>query len=186
MSAPGKVQQQAAEAPACPRSLPPGLVAVVAIGLAAAALIKLDLSGRAFVAAGFCAVLAVLAAIDLERRVIPNRIVLPATVAVLLGNLAAEPGRAAEWAIACAAAGLVALSVALLARGGLGMGDAKLCFLLGAGLGWAVVSGLLIGVFAGAVAAGLLLLRHGRAARGMLLPYGPFLALGGVAALLLS
>ena len=81
-------------------SAAPGVVAVAAIAVAAAALVKFDLSGRALVAAFFAAVLVVLAAIDLERRIIPNRIVVQAGVIVLLGDIVAVPDRAKEWAFA--------------------------------------------------------------------------------------
>lgn len=168
------------------RPIPTGLVAIVAIGLAAAALAKFDLSGQAFVAAFFCAVLTVLAAIDVETGLIPNRIVLPSAAIVLAGNVIAEPDRAEEWLIAAVAAGLVGFAVALATRGGVGFGDAKLCILLGAGLGYAVLGGLVVGTLAGGLAAILLLLRHGMGARGMSLPYGPFLALGGAVALFFS
>jgi leader peptidase (prepilin peptidase) / N-methyltransferase len=166
--------------------IPPGIVAVLAIGLAAASLIHFDLTGRAFVAAGFCVVLTVLAAIDLERRIIPNSIVVPAGIAVLIADIAVEPDRAREWVIAACAAGAGAFAVALAARGGFGMGDVKLCFLLGAGLGWAVLGALVIGVFAGAVAALAILARHGLGARKTTIPYGPFLAFGAILTLFLS
>lgn len=184
----GPAESQAVEGPRVgfSRSVPPGLTAVTAVALAAAALVDLDLTGRAFVAAAFCAVLAVLAAIDLERRIIPNRIVLPAAAGVLLGNIAAEPDRAAEWAIAAGAAGAGALLLALLTRGGVGMGDVKLCLLLGAGLGFDVLGALFVGVVAGAVAALVVLFRHGLQARKAAIPYGPFLALGGILAVFLS
>lgn len=168
------------------QAVPRGIVATVAIGLAAAALVKFDVSGRAFVAAFFCIVLTVLAAIDIETRLIPNRFVLPSAAIVLAGNVIAEPDRADEWLIAAAAAGLVGFAVAVATRGGVGMGDAKLCILLGGGLGYAVLGGLVIGTLAGGAAAVVLILRHGAAARGMSLAYGPFLALGGVVALFLS
>jgi prepilin signal peptidase PulO-like enzyme (type II secretory pathway) len=166
--------------------IPPGIVAVVAIGLAAGSLIHFDLAGRAFVAAGFCIVLTVLAAIDLERRIIPNRIVVPAGIAVLIADIAVEPDRAREWVIAACAAGGGAFVVAVAARGGFGMGDVKLCFLLGAGLGWGVLGALVIGVFAGAVAALAVLARHGLEARKTTIPYGPFLAFGAILMLFLS
>jgi leader peptidase (prepilin peptidase)/N-methyltransferase len=167
-------------------AVPPGIVAVVAIGLAAGCLVKFDLSGRAFVAAGFAAVLTVLAAIDLERQIIPNRIVVPAGLVVLIGDIAVEPDRAKEWAIAAFATAFVAFVVALATRGGFGMGDVKLCFLLGAGLGWAVLGALVIGVVAGAVAALSVLATRGLNARGTRIPYGPFLALGAIVVLFLS
>ena len=74
-------------------TVPGGVVAVVAISTAAAALITFDLSARAFVAAFFCVVLVVIAAVDLERGIIPNRIVVPAGILVLLGDIAAQPHR---------------------------------------------------------------------------------------------
>ena len=116
-------------------TVPGGVVAVVAISTAAAALITFDLSARAFVAAFFCAVLVVIAAVDLERGIIPNRIVVPAGIVVLLGDIAAQPHRWREWTIAAFASMLVALVISLGTRGGIGMGDVKLAFLLGAGLG---------------------------------------------------
>ena len=167
-------------------AVPPGVVAVVAIALAAGCFVKFESAGRAVVAAGFCAVLAVLAAIDLERRLIPNRIVIPAGVLVLLGDIAVEPHKAKEWTIAAFATLLGGVLISLATRGGIGMGDAKLGFLLGAGLGWSVVAGLVwasVGVFLAAV---VVLLRRGSAGRKDTLPFGPFLALGAVIALFLS
>jgi leader peptidase (prepilin peptidase)/N-methyltransferase len=164
-------------------ALAPGLVAVVAIAAAAASLIRFDLSARAVVAALFSATLVVLAAIDLERRVIPNRVVVPAAVIVLAGDIAAEPKRAREWALAALAGGIGALLLAIASRGGIGMGDVKLCFLLGAGLGWQVLGGLLVAMLAMFVAAVAVLARHGLGARKATLPMGPFLALGALVAL---
>jgi leader peptidase (prepilin peptidase)/N-methyltransferase len=163
--------------------IPPGLVAVAAIGAAAAALIHFDLGGRAFVAAAFAAALVVLAAIDVERRIIPNRIVLPVAAIVLAGDIAAEPKQTREWIIAALAAGAGALVLALATRGGIGMGDVKLCLLLGAGLGWHVVDGLLVGMLAMFAGALVVLVRHGLEGRKETMPMGPFLALGALVAL---
>ena len=113
-------------------TVPGGVVAVVAISTATAALIAFDLSARAFVAAFFCAVLVVIAAVDLERGIIPNRIVVPAGIVVLFGDIAAQPHRWREWTIAAFASMLAALVISLGTRGGIGMGDVKLAFLLGA------------------------------------------------------
>lgn len=176
------------KAGAAPRSIevPSGVVAVAAVAAAAAALIKFDLTGRSLVAALFCAVLVVLSAIDLRDRIIPNRIVIPAGVAVLLGNAVAEPDRAKEWALAGLATMTGALVVAVATRGGLGMGDVKLAFLLGAGLGWHVFGGLVwatAALFAVCVA---ILARRGLGARKDTIPFGPFLAFGAMLALFLS
>jgi leader peptidase (prepilin peptidase)/N-methyltransferase len=113
--------------------------------------------------------------------VIPNRIVLPATVAVLLVQTAAD--RSPEWAIAAVAAALFLLIAALAYPGGMGMGDVKLALLMGAALGRLVAVGLMIGFVAALVPAVVLLVRHGSAARKMAVPFGPFLALGGTVSL---
>jgi leader peptidase (prepilin peptidase) / N-methyltransferase len=168
-----------------PIAVPAGVVAVVAIATAAAALIKFDLSGRAFVAAFFAAVLVVLTAIDLERRIIPNRIVVPAGVVVLLGDIAAEPNRWKEWTIAAVASMVVTLAVALTTRGGIGMGDVKLAFLLGAGLGWAVAGAAVVAALATFVVSVWILARRGFRARKETIAFGPFLVLGALVALFL-
>src|SRR5579875_2147059 len=122
------------------------------------------------VAAFFCLALVAVSATDLEHRIIPNRIVLPAAVLVLAAQTAVRPSP--QWAIA-----------ALAAPGGMGMGDVKLALLLGAMLGKTVSVAMLVGMLSAFVPAVYLLLRHGLAARKAKLPFGPFLALGGVVAL---
>ncbi|MGE5273345.1 MAG: prepilin peptidase [Verrucomicrobiota bacterium] len=169
-----------------PIAVPSGVVAVAAITAAAVALITFDLSARAFVAAFFAAVLVVLAAVDLERRIIPNRIVLPAGVVVLLGDIAAEPHRWKEWTIAAFGSFFVVLAVCLGTRGGVGMGDAKLAFLLGAGLGWAVAGAALVATLATFVVSVGVLAKHGLEARKETIPFGPFLVLGALVSLYLS
>jgi leader peptidase (prepilin peptidase) / N-methyltransferase len=164
-------------------AVPSGVVAAAAIALAAAALIAYDLSGQAVVAALFAGVLVVLAAIDLEQRIIPNRIVVPAGVVVLLGNIAAEPHRWKEWISAAVVSMLVALAVSLATRGGFGMGDVKLAFLLGAGLGWDVVGAVIVAMLATFAVAVWILARRGLNARKETIPFGPFLALGALVAL---
>jgi leader peptidase (prepilin peptidase) / N-methyltransferase len=169
-----------------PIVVPPGVVAAVAIGTAAAALIEFDLTARAFVAAFFSAVLVVIAAVDLERRIVPNGIVVPASVIVLLGNIAAEPDRAKEWTIAALASMLVALAVSLASRGGVGMGDVKLAFLLGAGLGWDVPGAVAVAMLAALVVGLVILARRGLRARKETIPFAPLLVLGALVALFLS
>jgi leader peptidase (prepilin peptidase)/N-methyltransferase len=131
-------------------------------------------------------VLVVLAAIDLERRVIPNRIVLPATGLILATQIALSPDRALEWIAAALGAALFLLLPLLIYPSGMGMGDVKLALLLGAGLGWGVVPALFVGLMAAFVAAVVVLVRGGLAARKTALPFGPFLALGGLVALFFS
>jgi leader peptidase (prepilin peptidase)/N-methyltransferase len=79
---------------------------------------------------------------------------------------------------------LFALLLAYVARGGLGMGDVKLAGALGFLLGKAVFVALLFGTVAGAAVALAILIRRGAAGRRTTLAYGPYLALGGVLAIL--
>ena len=151
-----------------------------------ACFLRFGLSGRAFVAAAFCAVLLVLAAIDLERRILPNAIVVPAGLGILLADILVAPHRWLEWIVAAFASSLALLAVALAYRGSLGMGDVKLAFLLGAGLGKAVLLALLVGFVASAFAAAFIVARRGLAARKESIPLGPFLAAGAVVALLVT
>jgi leader peptidase (prepilin peptidase) / N-methyltransferase len=157
-----------------------------AVEAAAAALIvgcvlKLGVSWGAGVAALFCAALVTISATDLERFVIPNRIVLPAAGFVLAAQTLLHPS--VEWiAAAVGAAGFLFLA-ALAYPAGMGMGDVKLALLLGAMLGRTVPVALLAGMIAALVPSAVLLARHGAAARKMKIPFGPFLALGGVIAL---
>ena len=129
--------------------------------------------------------LAVVSWYDVRERIIPNRIVLPAWALVLAAQIALRPGRWDEWLIASGLAFAAFLLPALALPAALGMGDVKLAGLLGAALGYTVLSGLLIGtVLAGAYSA-FLLIRHGAAARRIAIPYGPFLAAGAVTVVLI-
>lgn len=147
---------------------------------------RFGLGTEAVVASCFAVVLVVLAAIDLERRIIPNRIVLPATGLILASQIALSPDRAFEWVAAAVGAALFLLLPLLIYPSGMGMGDVKLALLLGAGLGWAVVPALFVGLMAAFVAAVVVLVRGGLAARKTALPFGPFLAFGGLVALFFS
>jgi leader peptidase (prepilin peptidase) / N-methyltransferase len=144
------------------------------------------LSGDAFVGSFFAVVLVYLAAFDLEHRLIPNRVVLPAAGIVLVAQIALYPNHALEWiAAAICTAGFFFVTL-LIYPPGLGMGDVKLAVLLGAMLGTNVVGAVLVGTLAAAVFGGMLVLRGGAQARKTAIAFGPFLALGGIVALLLS
>jgi leader peptidase (prepilin peptidase)/N-methyltransferase len=151
--------------------------------LAAACFVRFGLSGEAFLAAFFCAVLVALSAIDLERRILPDKIVLPAFAVVLVAHVALQPDRAVEWVAAALGASLFLFVLLVAYPAGMGGGDVKLALLLGAMLGRNVGVALMLGAFAGLVPSIVLFARHGAAARKMAIPYGPFLALGSVVAL---
>jgi leader peptidase (prepilin peptidase)/N-methyltransferase len=142
---------------------------------------KFGLSGTAFVAAFFSLCLVAVSATDLEHRIIPNKIVLPAAAIVLAANTALHPSP--RWAIAALGASGFLFAAALAYPAGMGMGDVKLALLMGAALGKYVPVALMIGMVSALVPGVYLLARHGSAARKMGVPFGPFLALGSVAAL---
>jgi leader peptidase (prepilin peptidase)/N-methyltransferase len=155
--------------------------AAVWVALAVACVLDFGWSLEALVGAAGCAVLVAVSVTDLERRIIPNRIVIPALVVALVVQTAREPG--VEWLVGALAAGGFFLVLALVYPAGLGMGDVKLAAFLGAWLGRDVFVALLVGSLLGAVlAVALVVLRPG-AGRKSTLPYGPSLAVGGVVAL---
>jgi leader peptidase (prepilin peptidase) / N-methyltransferase len=132
----------------------------------------------------FVAVLATVTVTDLDRRLIPNRILLAGALAGIAIIALSDPGSLPERGIAAAAAGGFLSLGTVRDRGGMGMGDVKLAALMGLYLGAAVVPALLVAFGAGALAGIMLMLRFGSSARKRAIPFGPFLALGGVVGLL--
>ena len=173
-----------------PDLLPTGRlrVLVAAAGLAAvvASFAHFGLTGHALVGAVFCPVLVLLAVIDVKHRLLPNIIILPATLAVGLIVAASAPGNFLTHLAAGAALGGFFFAFAAFFPGSLGMGDAKLGFLLGLALGAKTLGATLI-AFAGLLVAALYILAtRGASARKDSIPFGPFLALGGVLAFFLG
>ncbi|HEX4680738.1 MAG TPA: prepilin peptidase [Gaiellaceae bacterium] len=142
---------------------------------------KFGLSWDAAIGSFFCAVLVVLSAIDIDRRIVPNKIVLPAAMIVLAAQTAVHPS--IEWLAAGLGASLFLFLAALAYPRGMGMGDVKLALLLGFAVGRTVPIALFFGMIAALVPAAVLFARHGSKARKMAIPFAPFLALGGVLAL---
>jgi leader peptidase (prepilin peptidase)/N-methyltransferase len=160
-------------------------VAVLVVASWAMSIGLFGLSGQALVTAFTASVLLVLAAIDIEHRILPNRIVLPATAVVLVLQLALFPEDALEWLLAGpAAAGFLALP-RIVSKDGVGGGDIKLALLMGAAVGWQVFAAILIGCLAIVPVALWMLYRKG-SIRGATLPFGPFLAFGTLAILFTS
>ncbi len=139
--------------------------------LIAACFLRFGLTLTALVESIFCATLVTVTVTDLQRRVIPNRIVLPAAAVVLVGMTVAHPSP--QWAIAALGASAFLLVFALAVPGGMGMGDVKLAFLIGAGLGRVTPVAMMVGLLAALVPSLFLLARHGRRARKMKIPFGP-------------
>jgi leader peptidase (prepilin peptidase) / N-methyltransferase len=132
----------------------------------------------------FVAVLAAVTLTDLERRVIPNAILLVGAVLAVGIAAATDPTSLSERAIAALAAGGFLLAAALVYPGGMGMGDVKLAAVMGLFLGAAVAAAMATAVIAGALVGVGIMLARGAGARKHAVPFGPFLALGGVVALL--
>jgi len=131
------------------------------------------------------AVLIPVALIDLDHRIIPNKILLPAALVAVAIGLALKPSHVPEQLIAGAAAGGFLLVFALAYPRGMGMGDVKLAAVLGLFLGRVVGVALLAGVLGGALIGAAVMARVGvKAGRKTAVPFGPFLAFGGVIALL--
>ena len=158
----------------------PAIELVTAL-LIAGCVLAFGVTVEAGVAAFFCSVLVAVSAIDLEHRIIPNRIVLPATAVVLVANTARD--LSPEWAIAALAASGFLLAAALAYPAGMGMGDVKLALFMGAALGKTVSVALMAGMLAAMIPGVVLIARHGAKARKMGIPFGPFLAVGSVVAL---
>jgi leader peptidase (prepilin peptidase)/N-methyltransferase len=162
------------------------LVAAAALALVVASFAAFGFSGKALLGAVFCPALVLLAAIDIKHRLLPNMIILPASLAVGLIVAASAPGSFLSHLAAGAALGGFFFVFGTIFAGSLGMGDAKLGFLLGLALGWQTLGAALI-AFAGLLVAALYVLAtRGVSARKDAIPFGPFLALGGIVAFFLS
>src|SRR5438067_1280361 len=127
------------------------------------------------------------AAVDIEHRIIPNRLTALGAVLALGIGLLLDPSGEPERLIAGAAAGGFLLIAALAYPAGMGMGDVKLAGVLGLFLGRSVAVALLVAVVTASLAGAAVMARHGvTRGRKMGLPFGPFLGLGGVVALLVG
>jgi leader peptidase (prepilin peptidase)/N-methyltransferase len=123
------------------------------------------------------------ALIDLEHRIIPNRLTAAGAVLALGLGTALDPAGESTRVIAGVAAGGLLLVAALAYPGGMGMGDVKLAGVMGLFLGEAVAPALLLALLAGTAVGVVIVAGKGTAAgRKTAVPFGPFLAFGGVVA----
>jgi leader peptidase (prepilin peptidase) / N-methyltransferase len=122
--------------------------------------------------------------IDLDFGIIPNRLTLAGSVAALVLVLATRSDELAGHLIAGAAAGGFLLIAALVYPSGMGMGDVKLAGMLGLFLGRAVAPAMLVALLAGSlVGIGIIAVKGAREGRKTRIPFGPWLALGGLVGL---
>ena len=128
----------------------------------------------------FAAMLIAVAGIDLDHRIIPNKILLPAAIWGLAATIAFRPDNVDDALIAGGIAFSALLLAALLYPAGMGMGDVKLAGVMGIYLGSGVAPAMLAAFLAGSVVGLAIIAREGRDARKKGVPFGPFLAFGGL------
>lgn len=132
----------------------------------------------------FVAMLIAVAGIDLEHRIVPNRILAPAAVWAPAAGLLVASDELPELAIAGAAAFLLLLIAAVAYPAGMGMGDVKLAGVMGLYLGLSVTPALLAAFASGAAVGVGIMVREGSGGRKKGVPFAPFLALGGLVGVL--
>jgi len=138
----------------------------------------------AWLGLAFVLVLVPVIFIDLDHRIIPNTIMLAGAVAALVILALTRADAIPEHLIAAAAAGGFLLVAALAKPGGMGMGDVKLAGVMGLFLGRAVGPAILVALVAGSVLGAAIIARKGaKEGRKTAVPFGPFLALGGLVGL---
>jgi leader peptidase (prepilin peptidase)/N-methyltransferase len=152
-------------------------------GLASGAILSFGATPHGVAAALLAVALVPVVVIDLQHRLIPDVVVLPAAFGALAAAAWADPDHFTASAVAAAGAGAFMFLLWAAYPGGMGLGDVKLAVLIGAVLGTSVVPALAIAFGAGAALGAAMLVRHGRAARKMAVPFGPFLAAGALVAL---
>ena len=122
--------------------------------------------------------------IDLDHRIIPNKLMLVGMVVSIALVLATRPDDLVEHLIAAAAAGGFLLLAALAYPAGMGMGDVKLAGVMGLFLGRAVGPAMFVALIAGTSIGAVIIVRKGaKEGRKTGIPFGPYLALGGLVGL---
>ncbi|MGE0066007.1 MAG: A24 family peptidase [Solirubrobacterales bacterium] len=151
---------------------------------AATVVVYRDEPAEAAIGLVFLTMLAAVTLTDLEQRIIPNKVLLAGAILCLAIAIPTDPSGLPERGIAAVAAGGVFFLTALAYPRGMGLGDVKLAATMGLFLGRAVAPAILAALLIGSVVGLALIARHGSGARKMAVPFGPFLALGGVVGLL--
>jgi leader peptidase (prepilin peptidase)/N-methyltransferase len=132
----------------------------------------------------FVLLLVPIAFIDLDLRLIPNKLTLPGSIIAVVLVAALESDKLVEHLIAGAAAFLFLFIAAVVYPAGMGMGDVKLAGMMGLFLGRAVGPAMLFALLTGSVVGIAIIARKGQAeGRKTAIPFGPFLAFGGLVGL---
>ena len=161
------------------------LVELLTALLMAAVVLRFGAHERAWLGLAFVLLLVPVTVIDVDFRIIPNKLMLAGTVVAPAILALTAPEAIAEHLIAAAAAGGFLLVAAIAYPAGMGMGDVKLAFVMGLFLGRDVGVAMLVALVAGSAVGAAIIARKGAAeGRKTAIPFGPFLALGGLAGLL--
>jgi leader peptidase (prepilin peptidase) / N-methyltransferase len=128
----------------------------------------------------FAAMLIAVAGIDLDHRIIPNKILLPAAIWGIVGTIIFRPDNIDDSLIAGGIAFMALFLAAVAYPAGMGMGDVKLAGVMGIYLGSGVAPAMLAAFLAGSIVGVVIIAREGADARKKGVPFGPFLALGGI------
>ncbi len=144
---------------------------------------RFGFSAEALAAAIFAVIMVVVIFVDLDHQIIPNALTYPGLAVGLVLALIGGPGEVFIRLAAAVGAGLIFLLIAVLSRGGMGGGDVKLAAVMGAFLGWPLIAAAMFLSFTLGGIVGVALLLARRRGRKDPVPFGPFLAAGGLAAL---
>ncbi len=161
------------------------LVEAVTAALWALVVVVKGLDPDALLGLAFVTLLVPVTLIDLDHRIIPNKLLLVATPVGLAILVATDLAGLPEHLIAAVAAGGFLLLAAIASPGGMGMGDVKLAGVMGLYLGASVGPAMLVALLTGTLVGAAIIMKKGaKAGRKTAVPFGPFLALGGVVGLL--
>jgi leader peptidase (prepilin peptidase) / N-methyltransferase len=160
------------------------LVEALTAALLAAVVVRYGADEDAVLGLVFVLILVPLTFIDIDHRILPNKITYPAAVVAPVLVLLTRPDDIAEHLIAGAAAFFFLFAAAWFYPKGMGVGDVKLAGVMGLFLGRTVAPGMLIAFLAGSLVGLAIMARKGVAeGRKTAVPFGPFLAFGGLVAL---
>ena len=161
------------------------LVELATALLMALAVVVIGPNDQVWLGLAFVLLLVPVTVIDFDFRIIPNKLMILGAVVALAILVLTRPGDIPEHLVAGAVAGGFLLVAAIAYPGGMGMGDVKLAFVMGLFLGRDVGVAMLVALVAGSLIGVAIMARKGaKEGRKTAIPFGPFLALGGLAGLL--
>jgi leader peptidase (prepilin peptidase) / N-methyltransferase len=161
------------------------LVELTTAVLMALVVVRFGASDEVWLGFAFVLLLVPVTVIDIDFRIIPNKLMIAGTVAAPVILALTQPGDIPEHLIAAVAAGGFLLIAAVAYPSGMGMGDVKLAFVMGLFLGREVGVAMLVALVAGSLVGIAIMARKGaQEGRKTAIPFGPFLALGGLVGLL--